>query len=370
LAAVASFAQPRPSTELRLFPIVAAWNTPLEAALSAPPRLSGHLAFVPLDGGHLTAYDLDSGEPVWSVDSRPLSVPAVGDDMLFVAEADAISALRQSDGHTVWRLPFSDTLADPIVWDNGWLVAAGAEGTLVALRASDGTLIWRKNLGSRINASPALAADRVYAPLADGHVVSLDVATGEIRWSRKLGGAANDMLALDDRLFVGSDDNFFYSLKTADGVVDWRWRTGGDVIGVPVVDDSRVYFVSKDNLVRGLDRRSGAQRWKRELPGRPTRGPVSAGDLLLVSGLSPKVTAFAMKDGAPAGDVTASGELAASPYVSMAIGLPQVVLVSRDVMTGTRLLAYRRNVEPTLAAQLPLLPNPIVVPRPQVEATP
>ena len=372
VAMCVSFAQSKPpksSTDLRLFPIVAAWNTPLDAALAAPPTLAGGRAFVPLEGGQLAAYDLDTGVVAWSVESRPLSTPATSDDLVFLAELGGIAAVRQADGSTVWRLPMSGSLAAPLVWDNGWLVAADTEGALLAFRASDGSPIWRRDLGARFSARPALAADRVYAALASGQVVALDVATGVQRWSRKLGGAANDMLAFDDRVFVGSDDNYFYSINAADGVVDWRWRTGGDVIGVPLVDGDRVYFVSKDNLVRGLDRRSGAQRWKSALSGRPTRGPIRAGDLLLVSGLSPKVSAFTMKDGSPAGDVTSPGELAAAPYVTVVKGLPHVVLVSRDVAVGTRLLAFRRNVEPTLSAQLPVLPNPIVIQRPAQAAS-
>ena len=364
LLAVASLAQPKPSADLRLFPITAAWSVPLDAALAAPPTLANGKAFIPVEGGQLAAYDLSTGVLAWSVDTKPVSAPATGDDVLFVAESDAVTALRQADGVVVWRQPIAVALAAPLVFDNGWLVAADTEGTLLALRASDGTLVWRRDLGGRFSAAPALAADRVYAAMTDGHVVALDVSTGKERWSRALGGPVNDMLAQDDRVFVGSDDNYFYSIKATDGSVNWRWRTGGDVIGVPLVDADRVYFVSKDNLVRGLDRQSGAQRWKSALSGRPTRGPTRAGDLLLVSGLSPKVSAFAMKDGAPAGDVTSPGELAAAPYVSQVKGLPQVVLVSRDVAAGTRLLAFRRSVEPVLSTRPPLLPNPIVIERP------
>lgn len=345
------------------------WNTPVDAVLGAPPRLVGRRAFLSIDDGHLTAFDLESGESVWSVESRPTSVPAASTDLLFLAEADAISARRQDDGQEVWRLPFSEPLATPLVWDNGWLIAAG-ESSLVALRAADGTLLWQHTLPAHINAPPALAGDRVYAPLADGRVVALEVATGKERWARRLGGAVNDMLALDDRLFVGSDDNYFYSLNTANGSINWRWRTGGDVIGVPIVDEHRVYFVSKDNLLRALDRNSGSQRWKRELPGRPTRSPVRAGDVVLVSGLAPKVTAYALKDGTPAGEVTSPGELAASPFLMQQRGLPQVVIVSRDVTAGTRMIAFRRNVEPLLAPSVGLLPNPIPQPRPLPAAEP
>ncbi|MFN7984000.1 MAG: PQQ-binding-like beta-propeller repeat protein [Vicinamibacterales bacterium] len=128
--------------------------------------------------------------------------------------------------------------------------------------------------------------------------------------------------------------------------------------------------MSKDNLLRALDRNSGSQRWKRELPGRPTRSPVRAGDVVLVSGLAPKVTAHALKDGTPAGEVTSPGELAASPFLMQQRGLPQVVIVSRDVTAGTRMIAFRRNVEPVLAPSVGLLPNPIPQPRPLPAADP
>ena len=119
----------------------------------------------------------------------------------------------------------------PLVWDNGWLIAADASGNVLAFRAIDGVLIWRQNLDGLVHAAPALAADRLYVALEDGHVVALAVATGTRLWSRRLGGPPNDMLATDDRVYVGSDDNFLYCLTASTGEVDWRWRTGADVVG-------------------------------------------------------------------------------------------------------------------------------------------
>ena len=70
----------------------------------------------------------------------------------------------------------------------------------------------------------------------------------------------------------------------ADGRVDWRWRTGGDVIGMPVADERYVYFVSLDNVLRALNMVSGGQQWMRPLPMRPTWGPVKAGATIVVAG--------------------------------------------------------------------------------------
>jgi outer membrane protein assembly factor BamB len=358
---MATAAPSAPSSPLGLFPVYQAWNQPLDKAVTAPPAFAGHRAFFPVEGGAIAAIDVDSGKPEWTAPADPSSTPASGEGLLFVAEPTAILALDQETGETAWRVPFETELAVPLVWDNGWLIGADVDGTLLAFRAKDGTLIWKKAFGTRVHAPPALAADRVYAALEDNRVVAMEVSTGSAVWERKLGGAPNEMLALDDRVYVGSDDNFLYCLLASDGEIGWRWRTGGDVIGVPVVDDRRVYFVSRDNVLRALDRRSGSQRWKRALPGRPTRGPVRAGAVLLVSGVAPKVSAFAIGDGAPVTEITASGELAAAPFVSDVAGVPQVVIVARDLAKGTRVIGFRRTIDPRMDTPLPTLPGAIQI---------
>ena len=78
-----------------------------------------------------------------------------------------------------------------------------------------------------------------------------------------------------------------YALDAADGRVHWRWRTGADVVGVPVVDERNIYFVSLDNVLRALSRRTGVQQWARLLPLRPTRGPLKVDPTIIVSGVAP-----------------------------------------------------------------------------------
>jgi len=212
---------------------------------------------------------------------------------------------------------------------------------------------------SPLSAPPALAADRVYAPTSDGRIIALRVDTGEPVWERRLGGTPSETLALDDRLYVGSDDNFFYCLTAKNGQIDWRWRTGGDVIGTAIVDESRVYFVSFDNLLRALDRRSGAQRWKRPLPFRPLTGALLAGATVIVSGVAPPLRAFLTNDGAPGGEVLAEGELAAPAYVLTGARLSLLVVVTREIAKGTTITVFTRQFE---RPAVPIAPLPNLVP--------
>jgi outer membrane protein assembly factor BamB len=362
VALVAGLRAAKRPEALSLFPVQQMWNVPLDKVLAAPPAFAGRRAFVPYQSG-LLAFDLTTQKPIWTAEVTPLSTPAIGDARVFVAVEGSLVALSEDTGAVAWRGSLAENLAVPLVWDNAWLIAGGADGTIHAYRATDGEQIWSRDLGGRIHALPALSADRIYVALDDGRLVAMSVISGEPQWTRHFSAPVNDILALDDRLYLGSNDNFFYSIDVTDGTVQWRWRTGADVVGLPAIDDQMVYFVSYDNLVRALDRHSGSQRWKRALPYRPTRGPVRVGDELLVSGLSPRVSAFAVKDGSPRGDLQSPGELAAPPYVMDVNGLPQVVLTARDIATGSRLLAARRVIDPSMNTPLPALPNPVTLPK-------
>jgi outer membrane protein assembly factor BamB len=347
---------------LSLFPLQPLWTIALNVQLTpgAAPAFHGVHGFFPIEPDRIVAYDLARGSQLWIVSAPAVTTPAAGGDLLFVVEPDRLAALRIADGSSAWQLPFAEPLAVPPVFDNGWLVVATINGDVLAFRASDGTLVWRRAVGSPAHAQPALAADRVYVPTEDGRVVALRVDTGDPIWEHRLGGAAADILAFDDRLFVGSRDNYFYSLKTDSGEPDWPWRTGADVIGLPIVDAHTVYFVSLDNMLWGLNRSNGNQRWKRPLPLRPTSGPVKAEQSLIVSGFAAKLPAYKMEDGTPAGEVPLTGELAAPPYV---LAIPDVsgsvvIVTTRDIVKGATITALARSIEP-LISPVAVLPNPV-----------
>ena len=377
------FPQPAPtSTERRgtadrrppFFPVQQVWTLALNNQLTVPAAFDASRAYFPIEGDRLAAYDVVTGEQRWMVTAAPIVAPATGDGLVFVVDAEHVTALDAEDGSVVWQIAAPAPPATAPVWDVGWLVVATDAGEVLAFRAKDGELIWKRDLKSPAHGRPALAADRVYVPVGDGRVVALRVETGEPVWERHLGGMPDDVLALEERVFVGGTDNFFYCLLAKNGEVDWRWRTGGDVVGAPIADESRVYFVAFDNVLRAMSQKSGAQIWMRPLPLRPAWGPTAAGSTVLVAGLSNTVRGFAMKDGAPAGDVTAGGEVAVQPHAfeDRTLHRPMVVVTTRDIAKGASAALNARSFEPPIVPLGPL-PNlvqiapaaPTTPPRPQ-----
>jgi len=313
-------------TPLPLFPLQTLWTLALNSSLTATPAYDATRAYFPLEGDQLAAYNLATGARLWLTTIHTTFEPAAGDDLVFVVRPGGLSALRAADGTSAWELPLADIVAVPPVWDNGWLLVATTNKELLAFRAADGTLLWRRNLGAVAHAR------------------------------RALGGAANEIFVSGDRLYLGSQDRFFYCLSARDGEVEWRWQTGGPVIGLPVVDERTAYFVSLDNVLRALNKSSGVQRWKIPLPLRPATVPLHPAESILVSGPAPMLRAYHDQDGKTSGEFALAGELAAPPHLfaPVAGAFPVVIAVARDLVKGVTVVALGHSFDPAIAPLTPL----------------
>jgi len=284
-----------------IFPPMVMWTVDVAASAGLPPSFDARHAYVALASGELTAIRLDDGQVAWWVGVAAIASPVPGGGLLFVPEEGMITALDGATGMVAWRAPVAGRISAPLIVHTGWLIVGLEAGDLLALRADTGELLWRQKTGAAMRAAPAIDGNRLYAALDDKRVLSLELTTGKPLWEQRLPDVASQPLAQGDRLYVGARDNFFYCLSTDTGRIEWKWRTGADVIGPPVVDDERVYFTSLDNVVRALDRRVGNQRWKRPLTIRPSGPPVHARTLIVVGGRTLDLRAFELRDGRPAG---------------------------------------------------------------------
>ena len=330
-----------PSTLLPMEPL---WTTVLSAApATAPVHDAGHI-FVALRDGHVTAVKVADGAVAWEVEQPVVGELAAGGALLYVASRDALQGIEFASGRARWSIPLEAPLSAPLVWNNGWLIAALDTQILLAIRSETGETLWRQNMGSGIHVTPSLAGDRMYVSLDSGGVVALSLMTGVVLWEQRLAGTPSQILPLDD-LFVGATDNHFYRLSRIDGSIQWDWRTGGDIVGMPAVDEKRVYFSSLDNMLWALNRSSGVQQWREPLAARPTGGPSHTGDLLVLGGMSQDLRFFDPVTGVSFGRIRAPSELAFPPLgLSTAADGPLLVTVTGD----GQLRALRRALGPEL----------------------
>ncbi len=326
---------------------------------------------MPLADGQLAAYDLATGDMVWTVMQATSSPPVAAENRVVVVDGTDVIARDAETGDLVWQYPAGSPVKAPVTLIGGWAIVPESAGTIAAMRLEDGGLVWTHMLESPPAEGVTIEGIFALIPTVDGHVMALAVDDGRMLWTRRLGGRPQPVLALDDRVYVGTDDNYFYCLRLSDGRLEWRWRTGADIVGLAAFDDRRVYFTALDNVLRALDRRSGAQRWKRALNVRPIAGPVLAGDALLVASQSAIIHGYLTKDGAPAGDIDAGAVLVGVPHVAepLAHPAPLVVYTTGSVASGATMAAVTRRIEPTLLSPIAPLPNPVAVPPLPVSTT-
>ena len=303
-------------TAPELFPLAVMWRHTLDAPPAAPAGFDDHLAYVPLRTGQIVAVLLTTGAPSWSAHVASKFAPVTGSDLVFVATAEGVAALASADGATRWRVDTGSPPSGSPYFDAGRLVVGTESGDILAIDAEDGRTLWRRPLGSPLKGCPTFAPDRLLVSLGDGRVVALKPTSGETLWQQKLDGTPGDLVTVDARVYVGSKDGFLYCLSVADGRIRWRWKTGGAIIGRPIVDDRLVYSVSMDNQLRALDRSSGVQRWKTTLPARASAGLCLLDGRILAAG-DGSFDAFQRRDGKAAGRYTA-------PADQILMGLPHV----------------------------------------------
>ena len=300
---------PTPSTFL---PVATRWTANLPAPAAAAPVASGDRLFAPLFDGRISAVSLLDGSELWQVEQTVTGEPAAGGGLFHAATPDGLLALDAETGEVRWSVTLEAPVSAPLLWTAGWLIAALETDVLLAMHAGTGGTVWRQIVDGGVGVRPTIAGDRLYVPVDSGRIAVLELLTGAVIWERRLGGAPQEILVAGD-VFVGATDNRFYRLSRRDGALRWRWRTGGDVVGLAAVDDERVYFSSLDNTLWALDRSHGGQRWRDLLPVRPTAGPRLAEDLIVQGGLTRELSLYGGADGAVYHRLQVSSELAFAP---------------------------------------------------------
>jgi outer membrane protein assembly factor BamB len=170
-------------------------------------------------------------------------------------------------------------------------VAAGATSCRDATGSRDRRILW-------FHADPTGAAAEPYADSAlavftsfnDMRVVALDARTGALRWQQRLPSAPGapysgmptfgNVTAFQDLIIVPAWD--LYGLDRTTGAVRWKFQPPDDFAGYgnAFVADGRVYSVGQ--YLYALDAATGALAWRVDLGERPYR-PVIADRVLYVA---------------------------------------------------------------------------------------
>jgi outer membrane protein assembly factor BamB len=270
------------------------WRTPLPAEAGIPlgtPATDGRRLYAVAGG--LRAWDLQTGEPLWTAplaENAPRNV-SVHEGRVFVAETVAM-AFDAATGRELWRFtPDANASLGRSAAMDGAFYFGTSSHRLYALRAADGSPIWSTDLGPEwtfpaVVRGVTVAEDTLYAAVdqwrsakgetSAGWLIALDRKTGVIRWRRRHGedtgtwGAsappvvAGNLILTNDYL-----SNTLFAVDRLTGKELWRFAGDRRSLGFPdppAVRDGKVYAASGDAHVYALDLATGRQLWKLQLP--------------------------------------------------------------------------------------------------------
>ena len=134
----------------------------------------------------------------------------------------------------------SARLGAPPVVGGGRVYTIDTSATVRAFDATTGANVWASQFGTEKGNSASLfgggvafEGERVYATNGLGFVAALDARNGGVIWQVRPGGPLRGAPSVSgDTLYVVSQDNQIYSLKTADGTTNWSNTAALEIAGV------------------------------------------------------------------------------------------------------------------------------------------
>lgn len=176
------------------------------------PAVADGVVYAANENGVLYALDHETGEEVWSFDTRVRTRAAatVANGRVFMATLDNLHELDRETGAVEWELNDGDgtVYGSPAVADGTLYVVAGPSREALRLTAvdlDDHSTVWTTDatldpaLYIPEQASPSVTADTVYVPVLDT-LRAFDRATGRERWRLAAGDTVTRSPAVVDGL--------------------------------------------------------------------------------------------------------------------------------------------------------------------------
>jgi outer membrane protein assembly factor BamB len=200
-------------------------------------------------------------------------------------------------------------------------------GKLMRVDRDTGKTLWAFDLNATLTRPPSVyrfpagtegRPDEVYFTQLDT-VFVLDYKYGDLLRSNVLAfSVSTGIAAVEDRYFVGSDDENVYGVSKTLQTEEWRHRTGGGLQGKPIVAGNGLIAASRDGSVYRLSTVNGWNQetgWSFETSAPIVADPVVYSQWVLVGSMDYKLYCLSLRDGSRAWDFLAESPIEQAPVV-------------------------------------------------------
>ncbi len=240
-----------------------------------------------------------------SLSARLTSEPVVADGRVYTIDTQAtVRAFDAQTGAQVWATQFGRDRGNEaalygggLAYDNGRIYATNGLGYVAALAGSNGGIVWQVRPGGSLRGAPTVAAESVYVISQDNQIYSLKTSDGATNWSSAAaleiaGVVGTGSPAFGQGTVVGGfSSGELNAYRYENGRLVWQdalqrttVRTSvallSDIDADPVIDSGQVIALGQGGRMVGLELISGQRMWELNLAGIST--PWVAGDWIFV----------------------------------------------------------------------------------------
>ena len=238
--------------------------------------------------------------------ARLVTGPVVGGGRVYTIDTQGVvRAFDTRNGGEVWSARFGDAGKDRAVlygggvaFDNGRIYATNGLGYVAALDATNGAPIWTVKPAGPLRGAPTVVGEALYVMSQDNQLFSLKTADGAINWSSaaalEIAGVFGSGAPAVARgtVVAGFSSGELNAYRYENGRVVWQdalQRTTmstsvaslSDVDADPVIDGNQVFALGKGGRMVALELTSGQRIWEQNVGSIAT--PWVAGDWVFVA---------------------------------------------------------------------------------------
>jgi outer membrane protein assembly factor BamB len=252
--------------------------------------------------------------------ARLAAGPRVADGRVYTMDSNAtVRAFDAQTGSSVWTAQFGQEKGNEavlfgggIAYDGGRIYATNGLGYVAALDASTGAVLWQVRPGGPLRGSPTVAGDALYVTSQDNQIYSLKTADGSTNWSQAgsleiagIFGSAAPAYA-QGTIVAGFSSGELNAYRYENGRSLWQdvlaptsIRTSvaslTDVNADPVIDNGQLIAIGAAGRMVALELITGQRMWENNLAGIST--PWVAGDWVFVVTSDARLVALARNNG-------------------------------------------------------------------------
>ncbi|WP_417762131.1 outer membrane protein assembly factor BamB [Shewanella sp.] len=246
-----------------------AWHAQASGELLSRPVAAEDIVAVNSGKGTLDAFNIDTGEKLWSYESnmpsltlRGTSTPAYAEGGLFVGTADGkVVVVIKSNGQPAWEAPvytpkggnefsrMADVDMTPLLLGEN-VYAVSYNGNLASIEMRSGRVVWSRKYSS----FHELASSGLDLFLVDDHsrVYAVDRRTGQERWSNAelLNRDLTSPAVYRNYIVAGDFEGYLHFFDRETGKLVGRISIDSDgLYSQPIVVDDKIYVQGRSGKI-------------------------------------------------------------------------------------------------------------------------